>query len=100
MVERPRCFDHPSMKTIPHALLAAAFMSLPAPLLAQQVERGDRPILQIAGQLKPGEFVWAPELSASGPVLVIVNSGDPAGRSLSQWGADRRIDYLVGQEGP
>ncbi len=40
---------------------------------AQPVTRGDRPILEVAAGLKPGEFVWAPELSAEGPALLIVN---------------------------
>ena len=73
MVELCGCVDHPWMKFFPHRLLAAAFLSLPAPLVAQQVERSDRPILQIAQQLKPGEFIWAPELSPIGPLLLIVN---------------------------
>ena len=47
--------------------------SSPTRLLAQQVERGGRPIFQVATQLKNGEYVWAPELAPDGPVLVIVN---------------------------
>lgn len=61
------------MKTIALALLAVGFIGLPAPLFAAQVERGGRTILQIASQLKTGEFVWAPELSPGGPALLIVN---------------------------
>ncbi|HEU4652030.1 MAG TPA: L,D-transpeptidase family protein, partial [Croceibacterium sp.] len=62
------------MRTAP--FLAAAFT---AALLAtgaadaQPVSRGDRPILEVAGTLKPGEFVWAPELSTEGPALLVVN---------------------------
>ncbi|KRA83725.1 L,D-transpeptidase family protein [Altererythrobacter sp. Root672] len=40
---------------------------------AQAVDRGDRPILSMAGSLKPGEYVWAPELSPEGPALLVVN---------------------------
>jgi len=40
---------------------------------AQPVARGDRPVLEIAAALKPGEFVWAPELSLEGPSLLVVN---------------------------
>jgi len=40
---------------------------------AQPVARGERAILEVAGALKPGEFVWAPELSAEGSALLIVN---------------------------
>ncbi len=62
------------MKTA--SLLAATCM---AALLAggtaeaQPVARGDRPILEIAAGLKPGEFVWAPELSVDGSALLVVN---------------------------
>jgi hypothetical protein len=48
-------------------------VGLAPPASAQQVERGDRPILAIAPTLKPGEYVWAPELAPDGPALVIVN---------------------------
>src|SRR3954469_8655989 len=40
---------------------------------AQQVERGDRAILDVVGVLKPGQYVWAPELGSDGPSLVVVN---------------------------
>ena len=53
------------------ALAAAA--SLHTAAVAQQVARGDRPLLDVALQLKNGEFVWAPELSPAGPALLIVN---------------------------
>ena len=53
------------------ALGAAALFAHPA--LAQQVERGDRPIFQVATQLKNGEYVWAPELASDGPVLAMTS---------------------------
>ena len=59
------------MKAISLALIAAA--GLAGPALAQRVERGDRPILALAPQLKNGEYVWAPELAPEGPGLAIVN---------------------------
>ena len=40
---------------------------------AQQVELGDRPILEVVTALDTGEFVWAPELSPRGPMLLVVN---------------------------
>jgi hypothetical protein len=40
---------------------------------AKSIDRGDRSILEVAAQLKPGEFVWAPDLSAEGPALLAVN---------------------------
>lgn len=60
---------------IPGLALAAACAAVcsTTSAYAQQVARGDRPILAIAPTLKTGEFVWAPELSADGPALAIVN---------------------------
>ncbi|MCH8616648.1 L,D-transpeptidase family protein [Sphingomonas sp. SM33] len=46
---------------------------LTAPASAQEVARGDRPILTVGSQLKNGEYVWAPELSPTGPALFVVN---------------------------
>jgi hypothetical protein len=59
--------------TIASSRLTAAALLLSSPALAQQVERGDRPVLDVAQQLKNGEYVWAPELASDGPVLVIAN---------------------------
>lgn len=62
------------MKDVPLALigaLAATFASGTA--AAQQVELGGRSILEIAPQLKPGEYAWSPGASPDGPALVIVN---------------------------
>jgi hypothetical protein len=53
------------------ALLTNLFLA--TPLLAQQVDQGDRPILSVAQQLKAGEYVWAPQLAPDGPLLAIVN---------------------------
>ena len=44
-----------------------------ARLPAEQVDRANRPILDIASTLKPGQYVWAPELGPDGPALVVVN---------------------------
>jgi hypothetical protein len=54
-------------------LIAAATALASFPALAQQVDRGDRTILEAAVALKNGQFVWAPELSAAGPALLVVN---------------------------
>src|SRR5215213_6796022 len=40
---------------------------------AQQVASNGRSILQVAQQLKPGEFVWAHDVTSEGPALVVVN---------------------------
>jgi len=57
------------------ALLSLACLTagISTPAQAQQVDRAGRPVLDVARQLKNGEFVWAPELGATGPVLLVVN---------------------------
>src|SRR4051794_28301379 len=61
-----------SRNGIAAALLAASFMS--SPVLAQGAPQSE-PIDLAAQQdkLKPGEWVWAPQLAPDGPVLVYVN---------------------------
>jgi hypothetical protein len=54
-------------------LAASAAITLTGSAIAQQVQRGDRPIIQVAQELKNGEFVWAPELSPGGSALLVVN---------------------------
>ena len=62
------------MKLGPLAALAASAMALiPSVGAAQSVDRGNRPILDVVRTLKPGQYVWAPELSGDGPALIIVN---------------------------
>ena len=66
--------DSRRMKLIQTAALTAlAIALLPTHAWAQAVDRGDRPILDVAQTLKAGQYVWAPELAADGPALVIVN---------------------------
>jgi hypothetical protein len=58
------------------AALALALASAPVPLLAQGAPTSAE--LQLAKQaevLKPGEWVWAPQVARSGPVLVYVDLG-------------------------
>jgi L,D-transpeptidase-like protein len=43
------------------------------PAIAQQIALGDRPVLEAATKLRPGQFVWAPEAAPEGPVLMVVN---------------------------
>ena len=61
------------MRLIPIAALGAFTTLLPGSAGAQAVERGDRAILDMVRDLKPGQYVWAPELSSEGPALVVVN---------------------------
>jgi hypothetical protein len=60
------------MKTVRTALFAAILLGS-TQLSAQEVKRGDRPILEVASKLGNGQFVWAPELSSAGPALLVVN---------------------------
>jgi hypothetical protein len=57
----------PLLTTTLAALLAAGTAH------AQPVTRGDRPVLDVAATLKPGQYVWAPELSTEGTALLVVN---------------------------
>jgi hypothetical protein len=55
------------------ALAASAAALFAGTASAQRVERGDRPVIQAAQELRNGEFVWAPELSPAGSALLVVN---------------------------
>ena len=48
-------------------------MILAAPAAAQRIDIGKGSITGAVARLKPGEFVWAPQIAPAGPVLVIVN---------------------------
>lgn len=54
-------------------LALAAAMNFALPVAAQEVALGGRSILQAGTQLKNGEYIWAPELATTGPVLLVVN---------------------------
>ena len=60
------------MKTA-RLLAAATALASSFPASAQQVALGDRNVLEAATTLKNGQFLWAPELSAAGPALLVVN---------------------------
>lgn len=60
------------MKTRSIALLAATLL-LAGSAAAQQVKLDGRPILSAAAKLKPGQYLWEPQLAPEGPGLVIVN---------------------------
>ena len=61
------------MRTIILAALVLGAALKPTATKAQQVELGDRNVLDVVRTLKPGQYVWAPELSGEGPALVVVN---------------------------
>ena len=51
----------------------AAALLLSSSAVAEQVKPNGRPLLTVAKQLKPGQFIWEPQRSPSGPALVVVN---------------------------
>ncbi len=48
-------------------------MALAMPADAQRVDIGHGSVTGAVARLKPGEFVWAPQIAPSGPVIVVVN---------------------------
>ena len=59
----------PSMRSwLVFALLFAA-----APVAAQRVQIESGSVVRTVTTLKPGQFVWAPEIAPEGPMLLIVN---------------------------
>lgn len=62
------------MRNVTLALFSTfATLSLSGTATAQQIDLGGRSILEVAPQLKPGEYAWTPDRSPDGPALVIVN---------------------------
>ena len=55
------------------ALATSAVAMTSTMAVAEAVQRGDRPVLEVAQRLKPGQYVWSPDLSGDGSALVIVN---------------------------
>jgi hypothetical protein len=54
-------------------MLLAAALLIAGTASAQRLDQGERGIVQVSQALKNGEFVWAPELSPDGPILMVVN---------------------------
>ena len=53
--------------------IALGVVVVAAPLVAQQVQIGSGSVVQTVTTLKPGQFVWAPQVAPEGPMLLIVN---------------------------
>jgi hypothetical protein len=66
-LEQPSAMDRKSLIPIAAALLLAGSAG------AQQVKLNGRPLLAAAKQLKPGQYIWEPQRSPTGPALVVVN---------------------------
>jgi hypothetical protein len=53
------------------AFIAALLACVPA--TAQQVDLSSGSVVQAVAKLRPGQYVWAPEVAPSGPMLLVVN---------------------------
>jgi hypothetical protein len=55
------------------ACVAAVMFALASAVAAQQIDLASGSVVQAVRHLKPGEYVWAPEVAPQGPMLLIVN---------------------------
>ncbi|AHE53583.1 hypothetical protein NX02_09310 [Sphingomonas sanxanigenens DSM 19645 = NX02] len=56
------------------AMMSALLLGMPfGPLSAQQPTLDTSSILETVERLKPGEYIWAPDIAPAGPVLIIVS---------------------------
>jgi hypothetical protein len=53
--------------------LALVGLGLAGSALAQQVQLGAGSVVQTVTTLKPGQYVWAPQVAPEGPMLLVVN---------------------------
>jgi hypothetical protein len=85
---------HGAMKGIMGALAAPLLVLTPA--TAQQVDLSRGSVVNTVATLKPGQFVWVPQVAPSGPMLLVVNlptqrailyrNGVPIGASTASTG--------------
>ena len=59
--------------TVRTIYLALAMIALGSSAPAQQVDISDGSVVQKVTTLKPGQYVWAPNVAPAGPMLLIVN---------------------------
>ena len=55
------------------AFLPAVALLSSATALAQQVDLSSGSVVETAARLRPGEYVWAPEIAPRGPTLLVVS---------------------------
>jgi len=60
-----------NMKAAAFALALGLFLS--ATVEAQQVDVSTGSVVETVAKLRPGEFIWAPEVAPEGPMLLLVN---------------------------
>ena len=53
--------------------LLVAILAAVGPAYPQQVDVSSGSVVEIVAKLKPGQYVWAPEIAPEGPMLLIVN---------------------------
>ena len=58
----------------PVLVSALGCVAISVPAEAQLVQIGEGSVVEKVAQLRPGEFVWAPQVAPSGPLLLIVNT--------------------------
>ena len=61
------------MKPSPLVLAAALVAAVAWPSRAQKVDVSSGSVVQIVANLKPGQYIWAPEIAPDGPMLLLVN---------------------------
>lgn len=60
------------LRTLSLLMMPLLLLSL-APAAAQQVDLSTGSVVEIVKRLRPGEYVWAPQIAPDGPTLLIVN---------------------------
>jgi len=66
----PRCYVLVTITSI------AAGLLLTAPLARAEAMTKGQPVAPFTPQFKPGEYVWHPEISPAGPVVIIVSAAE------------------------
>lgn len=61
------------MMQAPHMTMALALMLAPALPLHAQTQFGTGTVMEAVQKLKPGQFIWAPDVAPEGPVLLVVS---------------------------
>ena len=60
------------MRSLPFLALAAALLAS-GPATAQQVDLSTGSVVETVAKLRPGQYVWAPDVAPTGPMLLVVN---------------------------
>src|SRR6476469_8359321 len=55
------------------AVMLGLWAALCGPAVAGQVSIGEGSVVEAVVKLRPGEFVWAPDIAPAGPMLLLVN---------------------------